>query len=366
MKAFSVWRGGEGGSKGSNDAVAELQQVILKKDLMILSLQTQLDAYAAHYGALPTDILNQLEQSDTITENHTRELDIDKKELAAECEVLKSPDTPRIVAMSPASMKSQTSFDADEEVQSCASKNVVLDFVEDSPMFRRQLEGLEESIAGLRALLKELVIHAKEYAAAGKHFGEEETALADELVQRKHACAIFSTSYAELGSLSDLFGEMHDTLGQVQRSRVSMLLGVESLLSRSIQQFSEKELLKEAGELRKEVTKLGDEYETLLAKLLSKPRQPGYSSNGTVTPTGSGDSIGMLGLGTFALLGGSYGEADEHITTGTPPASASSDSIFSPDPGPTINGSDKHQRALEREVMVARRRFELARFSTLR
>ncbi|CAI5721351.1 unnamed protein product [Peronospora destructor] len=235
-------------------------------------------------------------------------------------------------------------------------------------MFRRQLEGFEESIMGLRALLKELVIHSKEYAAAGKYFGKEETALADELVQRKHARAIFSTSYSELGSLSELFGEMHDTLAQVQSSRVSMLLGVESLLSRSMQQFSEKELLKEAGELRKDVTKLGEEYEALLAKLLSKPRQPGQLSNGTVTPTGLGDLAGTLGLGSPAFSRGSYSGAGEPISTGASPVSVSSgsSSIFSSDPGSTTNGSDKHQRSLEREVMVARRRFELARFDLVR
>ncbi|RMX64824.1 hypothetical protein DD238_004348 [Peronospora effusa] len=346
------------------DAVTELQQVILKKDLMILSLQTQLDVYTTRFGVLPTDLLTPFAQSDT---NYTTELNLNRKELAVESKFLRVRDkTPSsIVATSPVSLNDRVTLDTDKEVQKCVSKNVVLDFVQDSPMFRRQVEDFEESLMGLRALIKELVIHSKEYAAAGKSFGKEETALADESVQRKHARALFSTSYSELGSLPELFGEMHDILAQVQSSRVSMLLSVESLLSRLIQQFTEKELLKEAGELRKDVTKLGDEYETLLAKLLSKPRQPEQLSNETVTPTGSGDLVGMLGLGSPALSGSGAGDP---TSTETPPVSVSSgsSSIFSSNPGPMTSGSEKRQRALEREVMVARQRFELARFDLVR
>ncbi|KAL4177103.1 hypothetical protein KRP22_002039 [Phytophthora ramorum] len=377
MKAFNAWRGGDAGGKGANDAVTELQQVILKKDLMILSLQTELDAYRTRFGALPAEILDQIEQSEPITEAkqpRSRELSADRKELAVASNGVEEPkpesrkqSTPRLGAASPRLRAASDAEEAAVKVQSRSSKNVVLDFVEDSPMFRRQLEGFEESITGLRALLKELVAHSKEYSAAGRNFGEEETALADELVQRKHARAIFSTSCSELGSLSELFGEMHDTLAQVQSSRVSMLLGVESLLSRSIQQFSDKELLKEAGELRKDVSRLGDEYETLLGKLLSKSRQPGQPSNGTGTPTGGGDSVGMLGLGSPAMPMGNYNGVGEGSNMGTPPASAASggsnSNVLNSD---SANGNDKQQRALERDVVIARRRFELARFDLVR
>ncbi|ETP34888.1 hypothetical protein F442_16865, partial [Phytophthora nicotianae P10297] len=216
MKAFSAWRGGDGGAKASNDAVSELQQVILKKDLMILSLQTQLDAYKARYGALPAEDLDKLLQSDAINEpqeKRSRNLSADRKELPPDINSTlsvtdgsdskpiedKKQPTPRVVATSPRFRASSDADEARAKIQSRSSKNVVLDFVEDSPMFRRQLEGFEESITGLRALLKELVAHSKEYAAAGKHFGQEETALADELILRKHARAIFSTSCPELG-----------------------------------------------------------------------------------------------------------------------------------------------------------------------
>ncbi|KAG2525117.1 hypothetical protein BBO99_00002504 [Phytophthora kernoviae] len=294
MKAFSAWRNGDNG-KGPSDAVTELQQVILKKDMMILALQTHLDEYNARFGPLPAEVLDKLHPdgigSEEATARHSSELPRSMK-TSSDTKLnsgtldggTSTPNAPKATTPTRTGTARFKEVAETEEtaknatVQCCSSKNVVLDFVEDSPMFRRQLEGFEESLTGLRALLKELVNHSKEYAAAGKHFGKEETALADELVQRKYARAIFSTSCPELGSLSELFGDMHDTLAQVQSSRVSMLLGVESLLSRSIQQFSEKELLKEAGELRKEVSRLGDEYETLLGKLLIQRYHQGITA----------------------------------------------------------------------------------------
>ncbi|CEG42948.1 arf-gap with coiled-ank repeat and ph domain-containing protein 2-like isoform x1 [Plasmopara halstedii] len=379
MKAFNAWRDADRGSKTSSDAISELQQVILKKDLMIVSLQLQLETYTARFGALPPEDLDKLAQSDAMNElpvKQNRKLSAEITECAAD-NITQLPKSigydlksvqdskqspPRVIATSP---RLRAASDVDEtRVCTRCSKNVVLDFVEDSPMFRRQLESFEESVTGLCALLKEIVSHSKEYAAAGKHFGEVETALADELIQRKHARAIFSTSCSELGSLSDLFGEMHDTLEQLQSSRVSMLLGVESLLSRSIQQFAEKELLKEAGELKKDVTRLGDEYEALLGKLLSKSRQPGQQANGTGTPTSGSDAS----LGSPAQFIGGYNGNVESMITGTPSASAtfgggSSSNILGLDSG---LASDKQQRALEREVLIARRRFELARFDLVR
>ncbi|CAI5743347.1 unnamed protein product [Hyaloperonospora brassicae] len=378
MKAFNAWRGADGAGKGAHDAVAELQQVIVKKDLMILSMQTQLDAYAARFGALPADVLDRWEHSDTGTATPNGDVRCARAEVAATSEPTRPHDGRHVqpkctAATSPAPKQAPSHTAADESREqvprSCASPNVVLDFVEDSPMFRCQVEGIEESIAGLRVLLKELVTLSKEYAAAGKQFGAKETALAEELIQRKHARAIFSTSCSELGTLADLFGEMHDTLAQVQSSRVSMLLGVESLLSRLVQQFLSQDALKEASELRKEVTRLGEEYETLLGKLLSKPRQPGQALDGTGTPTGLGDSIGLLGLGSPVLPTGShYGTSVDVIASGTPAASIAvvdnSNNVVHLDAGTAT--SEKHQRALERDVVAARRKFELARFDLVR
>ncbi|RLN94712.1 hypothetical protein BBJ28_00006177 [Nothophytophthora sp. Chile5] len=436
--------------------VAALQQVIFKKDLMILSMQTQLDAYAAHCGPLPSEVMDKLKREDgelqagaaaqgggvaamkdeaarrksaaiaiasSSSHSHSKHKTQTKSRSVSATAASNSSERRRagrflsadsgtidlsmidggIIEERPTEAHAAEQNEADGEqqvavdrtfsskptaaensaspadetksdVECRASKNVVLDFVEDSPMFRRQLEGFEDSLTDLRALLKELLTHSHEYAAAGKRFGEEETALADELVQRKYARAIFSTSCPELGSLSALFGEVHDTLAQVQSSRVSMLLGVESLLHRSIQQFSEKELLKEAGDMRKEVVRLGDEYEALLGKLLGKPRQPGQPVNGTSTPTAIGvDASGLLGLGSPAVPSGSSGfGSSEFAATGTPPASVaatgghgSGTNVLGTDPA-VSNGGIKQQRALEREVVQVRRRFELARFDLVR
>ncbi|KAJ0398197.1 hypothetical protein ATCC90586_001560 [Pythium insidiosum] len=108
--------------------VVELQQVIFKKDLMILQLQRQVAAYERHFGVLEDSVLAALMADDA------------------------PPVDPMAVNTNSASAS----------VISAVGKNVVLDFVEDSPMFRRQLEGFEESLTGLRSLLKEILSRTKE------------------------------------------------------------------------------------------------------------------------------------------------------------------------------------------------------------
>ncbi|TDH73208.1 hypothetical protein CCR75_003697 [Bremia lactucae] len=366
MKAFNAWRDG----KVTVDAISELQMVIQKKDLMILSLQTQLEAYVMQFGALPVDKVDQVAQMNAINEpqeKRNREWSVENKTTATDenAKVLRNSSDNLVLQQAKRSHLVSTlpriraNSDVDETRNySRFSKNVVLDYVEDSPMFRRQIESFEESITGLRALLKEIVAHSKEYTAAGKYFGEQETALAHELIQRKYARAIFSTSCPELGSVSELFKEMSDTLVQIQSSRVSMLLRIESFVSQSMSQFAEKELLKEASELKKDVARLGDEYETLLGKLLSKSRQIGPLGSQGSTPTNGFDTC----INSPAQRSTSL-NCNGESTLSTIPLSSSSHTSFGLDPG---GGSQKHHRTLEREVVVARRRFELARFDLVR
>ncbi|GLD92629.1 hypothetical protein PINS_up001208 [Pythium insidiosum] len=252
-------------------------------------------------------------------------------------------------------------------VISAVGKNVVLDFVEDSPMFRRQLEGFEESLTGLRSLLKEILSRTKEYVAAGKRYGEEETALAEEIVHRKYARALFTTSCPELGSLSSIFNEVHDTITQIHSSRVSMLLSIEALLHHSINRFAEQEL-KEAGDLRREVTRLADEYESQLGKLLGKSKQSGATSSNTGSSSGSS---ALTPSDVTHILGGNVstmGSSSSNIGSGSGGlgalgrmASLSTDGNIS-----SGGGTSSSSRSLERDAMQARLRFELARFDLVR
>jgi hypothetical protein len=352
----------------------ELQQVIFKKDQMILLLQKQLQVYRKRFGALDEKMvqeeIEELENEENAIATSRRERSSSISSIASSSprrssistflfpeQELVSPvatdptsfitaastitqrqqQLPQGLSFSSSSLSSSSVLSAAGLVQpfsppsatkapttsifaspviSCTGKNVSLDFVEDSPMFRRQLEGFEESLSGLRSMFKEILSHTKEYVAAGMRFGEEESAFAEEVADRKYARALFTTSCPELGSLSTIFGEFHDIMTQLQSSRVSMLLSIEALLSHAINRFSEHGL-KEAGELRKEVSRLADEYESQLAKVLAKPAS---TNSGSITSSSSSSSSNM----------------------------------------------PSERRMPEKEVMQARLRFELARFDLVR
>ncbi|KAF0740924.1 hypothetical protein Ae201684_003811 [Aphanomyces euteiches] len=157
-------------------------------------------------------------------------------------------------------------------ISSTVGKHVVLDYVADSPMFRKSLEGLEESTSGLRGFLKELIVRTKDFVAAGKAMGAKEITLA-EIYSTKYSRTLFTSCYEELGDLSTILNDFHDTLAQIQSSRESMLLSIDALLHKPLEAFVEEEL-KMASDLRKDVTKFGDEYEAVLGKSLSK--QPSF------------------------------------------------------------------------------------------
>uniref|UniRef100_K3X085 Arf-GAP with coiled-coil, ANK repeat and PH domain-containing protein n=1 Tax=Globisporangium ultimum (strain ATCC 200006 / CBS 805.95 / DAOM BR144) TaxID=431595 RepID=K3X085_GLOUD len=425
--------------------VAQLQHVIFLKDQMILELQMQLAAYEAHFGALDPAMLRTIQEegalgaSDSLGGVNT--VASARAEEAAQAQRRRSSSSADdagslasaangatattttsnsvAVAGSPLScssddggsensttdagdlesaatpfsaLSSSTRSSSIASVTTAASstgtpvvtgtgKNVVLDFVEDSPMFRRQLEGFEESLGGLRGLLKEILARTKEYVASGMRYGEEETALAEEIVHRKYARALFTTSCPELGSLSSIFNEVHDTITQIQSSRVSMLLSIEALLHHSIYKFSEQEL-KEATDLRKEVGRLADEYESLLSKLLAKPKQSG--SNNAITSGPS--SMALTTSDPINILGGVPASTTNNATfVGNPAVSnflngpgsgsttsvstvLSNDSFISSSGGSsgTSRSSTPAVKSLEREVSQARLKFEMARFDLVR
>lgn len=394
--------------------VAQLQHVIFLKDQMILELQTQLSAYEAHFGPLDARVLKahqedegslqignteglggvntsaraeeaQQEQRRKSTGSSTARGASDSSDRdhtdGSNSSTATTTDTP---TPSPAPTRSASlSTNNNSNVTTGTGKNVVLDFVEDSPMFRRQLEGFEESLGGLRGLLKEILARTKEYVAAGMRYGDEENALAEEIVHRKYARALFTTSCPELSSLSSVFNEVHDTMSQIQSSRVSMLLSIEALLHHAIYKFSEQEL-KEATDLRKEVGRLADEYESLLSKLLAKPKQSG--SNNAIGGSGSSTSTVLAPSDPTSILGGASstttaaGGGSSLNIVGSPAystVSVSSSSISSTDFYSNSTGNNNSDggrnsgragpiKSLEREVIQARLKFEMARFDLVR
>lgn len=397
--------------------VAQLQHVIFLKDQMILELQTQLSAYEAHFGTLDANVLKAHQEDEpSLVIGNTEGLGGVNTSARAEEEAQQqqqrksagntntntatsSSSSLKTRGVSDTSDKNQTSDSdaatttttqapappvrsasisaATSNVTTGTGKNVVLDFVEDSPMFRRQLEGFEESLGGLRGLLKEILARTKEYVAAGMRYGEEENALAEEIVHRKYARALFTTSCPELGSLSSIFNEVHDTISQIQSSRVSMLLSIEALLHHVIYKFSEQEL-KEATDLRKEVGRLADEYESLLSKLLAKPKQSGSNNaiGGSSTALAPSDPTNILGgvVPTTTTAGGG-GSLNVVGSPAYSNVSVSNSSISSSDfygggndsgRGSGSSGRTGPIKSLEREVIQARLKFEMARFDLVR
>ncbi|TYZ60770.1 hypothetical protein PybrP1_005050 [[Pythium] brassicae (nom. inval.)] len=385
--------------------VAQLQHVIFLKDQMILELQTQLAAYEARFGPLSPSAVEEepplggvntaarpsakeheearesktsaLEQQLPLQQSRRRSSE-EKSSRGASGAAAQDSDAAEAAPLPPPRPASTSTASGVSGVSTTTGKNVVLDFVEDSPMFRRQLEGFEESLGGLRGLLKEVLARTKEYVAAGRRYGDEETALAEEIVHRKYARALFTTSCPELGSLSSLFNDVHDTVTQIQSSRVSMLLSIDALMSQAISAFSEQEL-REATDLRKEVGRLADEYEALLSKLLAKPRPSNGSTalaasdltnilgGVTTTPGGSSGLIASAGASTSSVNVVSSPAFGNVSVTST---SVSSTDVYSNGSSNSSSAAGRSSgpptKSLEREVAQARLKFELARFDLVR
>ncbi|KDO30074.1 hypothetical protein SPRG_05265 [Saprolegnia parasitica CBS 223.65] len=209
-------------------------------------------------------------------------------------------------------------------VSSSVGKHVVLDYVADSPMFRKNLEGLDESMSGLRSFMKELLGRAKDFVTSGTQWGEAETTLAG-IYSAKYSRTLFTSCYAELGDLSTILNDFHDALAQIQSSRHSFLLSVDALLYGPVEQFCDAEL-KQAADLRRDVAKAGEEYEALLGKSLSSTKQaPSFSTR-----------------------------------------SASFSLTSAPDLTDDSNSNETGDSEKAKELMQARCKFELARFDCVR
>ncbi|ETV97821.1 hypothetical protein H310_09169 [Aphanomyces invadans] len=230
-------------------------------------------------------------------------------------------------------------------ISSTVGKHVVLDYVADSPMFRKNLEGLEESTSGLRGFMKELMARTKEFVAAGKVLGSKEVALA-EMYSTKYSRSLFTSCYAELGDLSTLLNDFHDTLTQIQSSRESMLLSIEALLYQPLENFIEAEL-KLAADLRKDVSKSSDDYDALLGKVLSKP----------VTLSASAPPVARSASSSISTEG-PPSSVDDAVALSRQPSLSS----MSPPPLTTAAPTSSVDKAL----MAARCKFELARFDCVR
>nr|CCA14464.1 conserved hypothetical protein [Albugo laibachii Nc14] len=307
----------------------ELYRLLKKKDEMILDLTSRLRAYEDRFGPL---------KDTTGTRKHCESDENTLSDVSVKSDGKKALDA----KTQSNSLKNASNFPEKQSIR--GGHNVILDYSDDSPIFRRQLEGFEPSVSGLRALLKEIGQATKDYVASGLRFGETEAAIANEITHRKHSRAIFTTCYPEFGTLSSIFNEFHEIITQMHSSRVSFLFSIESLLLHGTEEFGEKEI-RDITDLRKEMVRLGDEYEGLLGKFLSKSR-PGTSSNTIEIPS----NLPMTFIDT------------EHSFPVGPPSLLVHTNSASNSIGDRIPTTPSNLKALEKDVCQARMRFELSRF----
>jgi Arf-GAP/coiled-coil/ANK repeat/PH domain-containing protein len=207
-------------------------------------------------------------------------------------------------------------------------KHIVLDFVPDSPMFRKNLDGLDESMGGLQGFMKDLLTRTRDFLGTGTQWGEMENHLAA-IYSNKYSRTLFTSCYPELGDISTILNEFQEIMTQIQSSRTSMLVSIEALLYTPVDLFCEHEL-KKASDMRKDVTKFGEEYELLLGKSL-----------GVKQPVALLTSSSSLSLG--------------HIMSTTDESDVNMSDEDAALPPPPVD-----------KVVQARMRFELARFDCVR
>lgn len=295
----------------------DLYQVLLKKDETIFSLQKQLKVYEIKFG--PLQSTEEIEKS-----SDARKPDAFSAELSPNCR------------------------DETDSVDGTAiGDNVILDFQNDSPSFRRQLLDFEANMKELKAFLKEVASIMKEFVTEGMKLNEIESRFAQAITNSKYFRALFTTCHPEMGTISRFLDEFHDFVIQMQSSRTSMLLSMESLLHVAVEKFHNDEI-RDVGELRKEFLKTADEYELQLGKLLSKSKSElhlmtdmnGFDSDHKINSNTTTDEDSMA-LGSVTPSLNSNSSASGNIDRNLPS-------------NPT--------KLLENEMLQCRARFELARF----
>ena len=225
----------------SEERVVSLEAEIKARDSIILELKNELEAYRTEYGSLTKACGSlDLDESSTMT-GALAEVEFDKT----------------------------LELDLNQPIQ--VGKHVVLDFVEDSPMFRKQVEGFEASFRGLRSYLSEITSQTKAYVIAGKSLSEAGRTLAKALDSTHAARALFTTSYGDIGDLTFILSEFQRVLLEVQDARDAHLDTLETVFYTPLKVMMEYEV-KSALDLQKEVAKLGEDYETLLHKSLHPAR----------------------------------------------------------------------------------------------
>ena len=144
--------------------------------------------------------------------------------------------------------------------------SVRLEYTRDSPMFRKQCEAFENSLAGLDSLLGGLAVRLRDWSAALRASRDAARDCAAWLKDRRHARALFGGNEA-LGDSSARCATLADALDSYAQRQGRLAEAFEAEVAAALDAFRAEELGDCEGFIG-DVWRLGDAYEQKLCAAL--------------------------------------------------------------------------------------------------
>ena len=151
----------------------------------------------------------------------------------------------------------------ERKAASDAEKPALLDFCEDSPVFRVRMNEGEAQVASFGTRLRDISKAAGDFCTAGQAFSQNAGALAAVLCQDWSDVEDTNASL----TLSEVMTKMGELLTHVQQSMGHLVLSVDSMLVSAIFEFRQ-QYIKPCKESSKVLKKASEDYEDKLAHYL--------------------------------------------------------------------------------------------------
>ncbi|CAN0028227.1 unnamed protein product, partial [Discosporangium mesarthrocarpum] len=124
-----------------------------------------------------------------------------------------------------------------EENLSLFKPNLIIEFDEDSPAFRRKVEALDRNVEGLRGHLQGLVYVTRKYCDSGNIFCEHGKDLSGMLINLQG-----ESWFTRLGPLANAMVSFGETLGDIQEKEEALLQSLENTFSAPMEEFVKREV----------------------------------------------------------------------------------------------------------------------------
>lgn len=150
------------------------------------------------------------------------------------------------------------------DYKSLFKPNLIIEFGQDTPSFRRKVETLDQNVEGLRGHLQQLVTIARKYCESGNTFCAHGKELSSALM---HLQGEKESWFQRLGDLSPALIRFGETLDEIQNYNEQLLLSLETTFSAPMEEFVRREV-KFIRKMKAEVNRASEDYETHLSKFL--------------------------------------------------------------------------------------------------